>query len=169
MKGNKSLISNKCPMCGKDSGFTPTEGRLKQSRARKFCSKKCSTSFRHKDKVLLSICPLCKKQFKKWKDGKNDVKYCSAKCFDEMRHKNLPKYNYPIKEKKNYKQKKINGKQIFYHRWVMENHLGRKLLRTEVIHHINGDRHDNRIENLQLMTQSEHMKLESFQWKNNSH
>ena len=50
---------------------------------------------------------------------------------------------------KNYKQ----------HRWIMEQHLGRKLLPTEDVHHINGIKDDNRVENLQVMTHGEHSTL----------
>jgi len=42
------------------------------------------------------------------------------------------------------------------HRYVMEQYLGRKLKDNEVVHHINGDKTDNRIENLEVMTWSEH-------------
>ena len=45
-----------------------------------------------------------------------------------------------------------------YHRVLMEEHLGRKLSPTEVVHHIDKNRRNNNMSNLQLMTRSEHAK-----------
>ncbi len=45
------------------------------------------------------------------------------------------------------------------HRLLMEKHLGRRLNRNEVVHHINEDRRDNRLENLRVMSLGEHARL----------
>ena len=41
----------------------------------------------------------------------------------------------------------------------MEQHLGQKITYDEVVHHINGDKQDFRIENLEVMPRSEHGRL----------
>ena len=58
-----------------------------------------------------------------------------------------------------YKRKGIDGMSRLFHRMVMEKHLGRKLLSTEIVHHIDGNIHNNEISNLTIMTLSEHTTL----------
>ena len=56
-----------------------------------------------------------------------------------------------------YRLLRINGRRVREHRYVMELHLGRHLLAGEVVHHVDGNKLNNSISNLELLkSQSEH-------------
>lgn len=50
----------------------------------------------------------------------------------------------------------VDGKQVLEHRHIVEQSIGRKLPRNVHVHHKNGDKLDNRLENLEITTDEFH-------------
>jgi endogenous inhibitor of DNA gyrase (YacG/DUF329 family) len=100
-------------------------------------------------KRIVKDCPQCGNEYWHWRS--RPLKFCSARCYGLHKRSTGNPRRYVLLIR--------NGKCITEHRWFMQEHLGRKLTRSEHVHHLNGNPRDNRIENLTIISASQHAKL----------
>jgi len=142
-----------CEYCNEE--FTTTsaliEKRMNEGGHKiRYCSQKCM-GLSNKTAIIKS-CPNCGKEFETTR-----AECCSNKCAYEYKIKTGSTKRSGFWYENGYKVLYVEGdNHIMEHINNMEIHIGRKLEKNEVVHHINLDRLDNRIENLKLMARGEH-------------
>lgn len=152
IRKRREYIKIICKQCGKEFDVGKSDYRVKHNTI-KYCSQKCSGEALKKGKLIK--CKQCGKEFYSTRNM-----FCSSKCFydykkENYKHKEYEENGYIVLYKNGY-NKKGNAKQ---HVLIMENYLGRRLNKNEVVHHIDGNKKNNDISNLKLMTRAEHSRF----------
>lgn len=122
------LITKSCYVCGADFSYYPREGYKNI-----VCSRKCNGI--HQKNIGNQPPTYTGAEHPSWKGGRHIA----------MVHGRTPYWRITVGEKR-----------YFEHRYLMEKKLGRKLKTTEVVHHKDHDSLNNGLDNLQLMSWSEH-------------
>ena len=132
-----------CASCNKT--FYRDEYPSTKPTKNKFCSMKCIARYKHHGSNL--ACQECGSVFYRRFGEQRRAKtvFCSRSCYFRNRRNSAKATTYL----------KINS--IHEHRIVAEKKIGRKLMKNEVVHHIDEDKHNNDPENLMIFnSQKEH-------------
>ena len=131
-----------CGTCGKE--FEARQWLIDQGFG-KYCSNKCATTgnvgSKRSPETIIKMSMAQKNSDRKWLSGPDSPMWKKSGISD------------------GYRWIWVDGKKVFEHRYVVELHIGRKLSSDEIVHHINEDKLDNRIENLMICSRVEHMNI----------
>ena len=171
------MIKVKCMVCNKEHEIK--EWRLKNYRT---CSRKCLSEYT-KSKTIkhFNKCEVCGNDYQVKKSHKSKRKTCSRLCGAKYKsiiysNEGNPMYGIRGENSKHWKGGNRNsnyGYKMIYdddienksrksdryhleHRFIMSRHIGRPLKKEELVHHRNGIKTDNSIENLEITCIRDH-------------
>lgn len=147
LRGKKRQLSDEWKKNIGDAIRRKWEGHEKKPASRVLVT--CCICGSENDRAKKSIASTLRKR------GKYTCKKCSTKSLIE---KNRSQIGATRKTPSGYIMEKSADGWIQQHRLVMERHIGRKLLISEVVHHIDHNRINNAIENLEIDSNGEHTR-----------
>ena len=147
-----------CPHC--KGTFKQFPSRIK--RGQKYCSHKCYNNAR-RDPSAFCVCELCGKDFitnsAYVKRRPNHKRFCSVDCSVEYKRRGFGVRTGKVGADGYEAMTDNNGNQVRVHRYLMEQSIGRKLRADQHVHHINGNKLDNRLSNLEVLDSGKHTQI----------
>jgi hypothetical protein len=167
------VISLCCKVCNAEFEVRPYRANTAQ-----FCSRRCHNlgtrdkreparlaaivgKPAHNSKGVRITCAWCKQLFPVPPSHADSKRYCNNKCYTNAQRAAV-EHSTGV-----YIFIRVGGAKVLEHRYKMEKKLRRKLKRSEVVHHRDGNRSNNNLANLRLMSLKEHSAYHTRRNHNN--
>lgn len=159
-------IEKKCDVCNKTFYIPPWRGE------QRFCSHECADKLHLGGSIPNQVtkeCAYCGDEFTLSYWQAKNRKYCSSECANNAQRGQKGTTQLKGKESPHYRGERLRHNGVWdydiegnyrpVHRMVMEEHLGRKLDDSEIVHHIDGDNTNNNVDNLYICSKGKHSEL----------